>query len=57
MSIADITQWIDLYNWWRRSRQSKRAFIAENRAELTACIERVINGSKPAHYLAYGGGR
>ncbi len=61
LNIHDITQWIDndegLYNWWRSSRQSKRAFIAANRAELTACIERVINGSKPAHYLAYGGGR
>lgn len=59
LTISDIEQWIDndegLYNWWRGSRQSKRAFIKENREELTACINRVLNGSKPAHYLAYGG--
>ena len=51
-------QWIDndegLYDWWRSSHQSKRAFIRENRAEIDACIDRVLNGSKPAHYLKYG---
>jgi hypothetical protein len=59
MSIADLGQWIDndegLYNWWKGSRQSKREFIKQNREELTRCIERVTSGSRPAHYLAYGG--
>ena len=59
MSIKDITQWIDndegLYSWWRGARQAKAAFIKDNRAELEACISRVLNGSKPAHYLRYGG--
>jgi len=54
---ADITQWIDndegLYNWWKRSRLSKREFIKQNKEELTACIKKVLDGSKPAHYLAY----
>ena len=58
MPMTDIAQWIDndegLYNWWKSSRQSKREFIRDNRAELEACINRVLNGSKPAHYLAYG---
>ena len=59
MSIADIEQWIDndegLYNWQRRSGKSKRAFIKENREEIEKAISNVLNGSKPAHYLAYGG--
>lgn len=59
LSISDIEQWIDndegLYNWWRSSRQSKRLFIRDNRAELESCIRLVTDGSKPAHYLAYGG--
>ena len=58
LTIADIEEWIDndegLYNWFRRSRQSKRSFIRENRAELEDCINNVIDGNKPAHYLAYG---
>ena len=57
ITLADISQWIDndegLYNWWRRSRQSKRSFIKDNRDELESCIRRVIDGDKPAHYLAY----
>lgn len=56
---SDIAQWIDndegLYNWWKGSRQSKREFIKENRDELVACIRKVLDGDKPAHYLAYGG--
>lgn len=59
-----------LYNWWKSSRTSvvsrytgnttgsqpmnKREFIRQNRTELEACINRVLTGSKPAHYLAYG---
>ena len=56
---ADITQWLDndegLYNWWKSSRLSKREFIKQNKAELVACIKAVIDGTKPAHFLAYGG--
>jgi hypothetical protein len=59
MSISDIEQWIDndegLYNWWKSSGQSKRAFIKENRTELEECIGKVTSGKKPAHYLEYGG--
>lgn len=58
MTRAEIAQWIDndegLYDWWRGSRQSKSAFITENRADLTACIERVTSNKAPAHYLKYG---
>ncbi len=59
LTADDISQWIDndegLYNWWKQSRQNKRVFIRENRTELETCIDRVLNGTKPAHYLAYGG--
>ena len=54
----DRAQWVDndegLYNWWRGSHLSKRAFIRANRAEITAAIENVASNRKPAHYLAYG---
>ena len=59
LTAKDIGQWIDndegLYRWWKSSRQSKAVFIRENRAELERCIRNVTEGSKPAHYLAYGG--
>lgn len=59
LTVQDIGQWIDndegLYRWWKSSRQAKRAFIRDNRAELESCINRVRTGNKPAHYLAYGG--
>jgi hypothetical protein len=55
---ADRAQWIDndegLYSWWKSSRQSKRAFIKENREEIDAAIRNVTEGRKPAHYLRYG---
>jgi transposase-like protein len=58
MSQKDIAQWIDndegLYNWWKQSRQSKRKFIQENQKELSECINKVLNGTKQAHYLVYG---
>lgn len=58
MNDQDRTQWIDndegLYRWWKSSRQTKRDFIRENRAEITAAIENVTTGRKPAHYLHYG---
>lgn len=61
LTVRDLEQWIDndegLYNWcnsWKReNRSTRRAFIRENRAELEACINRVLTGNKPAHYLAY----
>jgi hypothetical protein len=47
LTLSDIAQWVDndegLYNWWRGSRQSKRDFIRENRAELEASINGVLN--------------
>lgn len=43
----DREQWIDndegLYSWFRSSRQSKRAFIRENREELTRLILNALN--------------
>jgi hypothetical protein len=50
-------QWVEndegLYNLWRASRQSKRLWIRENRALIDNVIRSVVEGSKPAHYLAY----
>lgn len=62
-----------LYNWWKSARRQtlnpfsglvrdagqmpKREFIRQNREEIDRAINNVLNGSKPAHYLAYGGGR
>lgn len=47
----DRAQWIDndesLYNWWRSSRQSKRAFIRANRAELDTLIRKVRDAPAP----------
>lgn len=59
LTATDIGQWIDndegLYNSWRSSKKKKSAFIRENRAELERVINNVLNGTKPAHYLTYGG--
>ena len=59
LNDSERRNWIDndegLYNWWRSSRQSKRQFIIDNKADIDACILRVLNGNKPAHYLAYEG--
>lgn len=59
ITIKDIEQWIDndegLYRWFRSERTSKREFIRRNRAALEACIDAVLTGKKPAHFLAYGG--
>ena len=42
LNDTERAQWIDndegLYNWWRSSRQLKRAFIRENREELDRLI-------------------
>ena len=54
---TDRNQWIDndegLYDWFRRSRQSKSAFIKANRAEIDTVIRNVRDGVKPQHYLTY----
>ncbi len=59
MNDNDRTEWVDndegLYNWWRMSGLPKRKFVRTNREELDRCINKVLNGDKPAHYLAYGG--
>lgn len=50
ITLAEIRLWVDndegLYNWWKSSRQSKGRFILENKEELRACIDRVLN-AKP----------
>ena len=60
MNDTEREQWVNndegLYSWWRSSRLSMRAFIRENRAELTNCIQRALNlppkdsGSDPVSY-------
>lgn len=59
LNDKDREQWIDndegLYCWWRSTKLSKREFIRQNRAEITAAIRNVTEGRKPAHYLKYGG--
>jgi len=46
LNDTDLSQWIDndegLYNWMKRSRMSKTAFIKENRAELQRLIRAVL---------------
>lgn len=43
----EINLWVDndegLYNWWKSSRLSKAEFIKQNKEELKACIDRVVN--------------
>jgi hypothetical protein len=60
---SERRDWINndegLYDWarsWRaRNRGNMRDFIRANRTEIDECIDRVLNGDKPAHYLKYGG--
>lgn len=58
LNDKDREQWINndegLYNWWRRSKQSKRQFIKDNIVEIDIVINNVAEGHKPAHYLVYG---
>lgn len=58
LTTAEIGQWVDndegLYRWWKQSRQSKRDFIRDNRAELTRCIQAVTSGERRAHFIVYG---
>jgi hypothetical protein len=57
MNDAERSQWIDndegLYLWWKQSRKSKKRFIKENRTEIDAAINPVVEGTKPAHHLTY----
>jgi hypothetical protein len=57
MNDEDRALWIGndegLYDWWRQHKQSKRAFIRSNRAEIDQVIENIKSGRKPAHYLKY----
>jgi len=57
ITIRDINQWIDndegLYNWFKAERKTRQQFIQEHKQELMVCIESVISGAKPAHFLAY----
>jgi hypothetical protein len=59
MNDTERAQWIGndegLYDWWKSSRQPKRKFIRENREEITTAIRNVAEGTRPAHYLKYGG--
>lgn len=58
ITIKDIEDWISndegLYDWWRQSRLSKRQFIKDNKEQLKNCIQKVLDGRRPAHYLKYG---
>ena len=60
MNDTERRQWIandeGLYNWQRYSRLNMRDFIRQNRAEIDAAIKQVVDGTKPAHYLAYPAG-
>ena len=50
-------EWVNndegLYNAQRHSRQPMRTWIRDNRAMIDEVIDNVVNGKKPAHYLAY----
>ena len=54
---GDRDDWVQndegLYNWWKGSGLSRRAFIRANREEIDKAIDAVEDGSKPAHHLAY----
>jgi hypothetical protein len=46
MNDSYRSEWIDnderLYVWWKESGESKRVFIRNNRAEITAIIDRAL---------------
>lgn len=50
MNDTEREQWIDndegLYLWWKGSRQSMRAFVRENRAELDRAINRALGNEE-----------
>lgn len=59
MNDRDRSEWISndegLYNWYKASGQTKAIFIQVNRNEIDRVIDAILNGRKPAHFLAYGG--
>ena len=61
MNDTERDQWVDndegLYDEWKRSGLSKRAFIRQNRSLIDGVITSVAGGAQPAHYLKYGGRR
>lgn len=59
MDNTDRAQWIDndegLYNWWRMSKQSKAAFMKENRVELDAAINNARHPCRSDCYACKSG--
>lgn len=59
LNDAERSQWIDndegLYNWWKSSRQSKSAFIKENRSEIDEGIRRVLEPKAMPDWRKYAG--
>jgi len=57
MNDRERELWTDndegIYNWWKSTGKSKRSFIRDEREELDRIIKNVLDGNKPAHYLAY----
>lgn len=58
MNDTEREDWVrndeGLYNMWRRSRLSMRAFVKKkNRKFIDEIIEAVSSGTKSAHYLEY----
>lgn len=57
MNDREREQWVmtdeGLYNWWKSSRLSMREFIRENRAELTAAINKALEPPKPKAWHEY----
>jgi hypothetical protein len=55
---SDRSVWIDndegLYDWWKKSKLSKREFIKQNRKEIDEAIDPVVDGTKLPHHLKYG---
>ena len=52
------SQWVDndegLYNMARGYRGGKRKFVRDHRELIDSVIDKVLSGTKPAHYLCYG---
>lgn len=57
---SERAEWVQndegLYRWWKGERGSLRDFIKAHRSEIDLCIDAVTGATKPAHFLAYGGG-
>ena len=58
MDDEERRQWVlndeGLYNWYRSSRMSLKAFIKENRKELTDIINKAL-GNEPEDDRVFGG--